>query len=205
MIRAGGELPACALLASLAVLGGSAQQAAVNPGQLNESGHITAAGHSVPYLIRHLPVASFPELPPPIQAELNRRGCLIPQTYEARHPENVIHGSFEKPGSSDWAALCSEKGNVSLLVFFASAADKPSALDSSQETEHLQAHDPSGVLGFSWGIDSATPEQVREAQIGMEPRPQMLDHDSVAASVVEHRAVYHYYTKNAWKLVDMPE
>jgi hypothetical protein len=205
MIRAGGELPACALLASLAVLGGSAQQAAVNPGQLNESGHITAAGHSVPYLIRHLPVASFPELPPPIQAELNRRGCLIPQTYEARHPENVIHGSFEKPGSSDWAALCSEKGNVSLLVFFASAADKPSALDSSQETEHLQAHDPSGVLGFSWGIDSATPEQVREAQIGMEPRPPMLDHDSVAASVVEHRAVYHYYAKNAWKLVDMPE
>ena len=205
MIRAGGELAACALLASLAVLGGSAQQAAVNPGQLNESGHIIEAGHSVPYLIRHLPVSSFPELPATIQEQLNRRGCLIPQTYEARHPENVIHGSFEKPGSSDWAALCSEKGNVSLLVFFASAADKPSALDSSQETEHLQAHDPSGVLGFSWGIDSATPEQVREAQIGMEPRPQMLDHDSVAASVVEHRAVYHYYAKNAWKLVDMPE
>jgi len=137
----------------------SAQQ----PAQLNESGHVTADGRSAPFLIRHLPVASFPDLPLPIQAELNRRGCLIPQTYEAHHPENVIHGSFEKRGSSDWAILCSERGNVSLLVFFASASEKPSALVSSRETEYLQAHDATGLLGFDLGIDAATLARVRDA------------------------------------------
>lgn len=205
MNRAGGSSPPCMLLALFAVISGSAQQSVVNQSQLNETGHVIADGRSAPYLIRHLPVASFPELPPPIQAELNRRGCLIPQTYEAHHPENVVHGSFERRGSSDWAVLCSERGNVSLLVFFASAAEKPSALVSSRETEHLQAHDATGLLGFNLGIDPATPEQVRDSQVGMDPRPPMLDHDSVAASVVEHRTVYHYYAKNAWKLVDMPE
>jgi hypothetical protein len=173
-----------------------------NSPRLNDSGHIDVAGRSVAYLIRHLPVSSFPELPAAIQDQLNRRGCLIVQTYEAHRPENVIHGSFEKPGSSDWAVLCSAQGTVSLLVFFASSPSEPATLASSPETEHLQAHDPTGVLGFNWGIDPAAPEQVHEAQSGMDPRPAKLDHDAVSDSMVEHRTVYHYFAKTAWTLVD---
>ncbi len=179
-----------------------AAQSKYSPASLNESGHLTVDGHSVPYLIRHLPASSFPELPDAVQTELNRRGCLIPQTYEAHRPENVIHGSFEQPGSSDWAVLCSNAGTVSLLVFFAGAPENPVVLAGALETKRLQASDAAGVLGFNWGIDPATPERVREVQIGMEPRPARLDHDCVADSVIEHRTVYHYFTKGGWTLVD---
>jgi hypothetical protein len=191
----GGLLSACALI--------TAQQPP-SLTQLTESGQILVAGRPTPYLIRHLPVSSFPELPAGVQALLNRRGCMIPQTYEAHHPENVIHASLERAGSSDWAVLCSAQGTVSLLVFFSSAPAELAVLASTPETQRLQTHDPTGVLGFNWGIDPASPAQVREAQSGMKPRPLRLDHDALADSVVEHRTVYHFYAKSAWTLVAMP-
>lgn len=185
----------------LVALQAFAQQTAI-PSGLDTRGQLSLNGHTVPYLIRHLPVNSFPELPEPVQRELTRHGCLIPQTYEARRPENVIHGSFEKPGSQDWAVLCSASGTVSLLVFFASASDKPATLASMPETQRLQPHDLTGVLGFNWGIDTATPEQVREAQIGMSPRPAKLDHDAIADSTVDQKTVYRFYAKSGWGRVD---
>lgn len=163
-------------------------------------------GQATPYLIRHLPVSSFPGLPEAVQDELNRRGCLIPQTYEAHRPENVVHGSLEQPGSSDWAALCSADGTVSLLVFFASRpAQDPLELASAPETERLQTHPPDNVLGFNWGIDAATPEDVHEAQAGLDPRPPRVDHDALADSTVDRRTIYHFYARGAWTLLDMPE
>jgi hypothetical protein len=175
------------------------------PAHLNESGQIVVAGRSTSYLIRHLPVSSFPGLPEELAAQLNHRGCLIPQTYQAHHPENVIHASLERAGSSDWAVLCSERGTVSLLVYFSSAPAKLLVLAASPETERLQAHDPSGVLGFNWGIDPASPDQVHQAQSGLEHRPAYLDHDALADSLVDHKTVYHFYLKNAWTVLHMPE
>jgi hypothetical protein len=177
--------------------------------QLTETGQIVVAGHPTPYLIRRLPVSSFPQLPAGIVELLNRRGCLIPQTYEAHQPENVVHASLERAGSSDWAVLCSAGGTVSLLVFFTSgpsqALTPPSLLASAPETQRLQGHDPSGVLGFNWGIDPASPARIREAQTGMQHRPPRLDHDALADSVVDHRTVFHFYSRNAWTVVDLPD
>lgn len=176
--------------------------------QLIKSGQIIVAGRSIPYLIRNLPVSSFPELPLGIQDLLNMRGCLIPQTYEAHHPENVVHASLERAGTSDWAVLCSVEGKVSLLVFFGSSGSQepwePLVLVSVPETERLQTHDSTGVLGFNWGIDPASPQQVRDAQAGLERRTPLLDHDALADSAVEGRTVYHFYLKRAWTLVEMP-
>ena len=173
--------------------------------QLTESGQIVVAGFSTPYLIRRLPVSSFPEVPASIKELLKQRGCMIPQTYAAHHPENVVHASLERAGSSDWAVLCSVQGTVSLLVFFASNPAQLVVLASASETERLQAHDPTGVLGFNWGIDPASPAQIREAQTGLEHRPPRLDHDALADSVVEHRTIYHFYAKSAWTLIEMPD
>jgi hypothetical protein len=180
-----------------------AQQPA--PAPLVVTGQIVVAGRSTPYLIRHLPVSSFPSLPGEFAAQLNRRGCLIPQSYEAHRPENVIHASLERPGSSDWAVLCSESGTVSLLVYFSSAPTSLLVLSAAPETERLQAHDPSGVLGFNWGIDPASPEQIRTAQIGLLQRPAPVDHDALADSLVDRRTIYHFYVKNAWVVLEMPE
>jgi hypothetical protein len=169
---------------------------------LNTTGQIIFDGHSTPYLIRHLPVNAFPQLPPAVQDALTRRGCLIPQTYEARQPENVAHASLERPGSSDWAVLCSVNGNVSLLVFFSSSNGDPMVLAIAPETERLQSHGTSPVLGFNWAIDPASPQDVHEAQLAMKRPPPRLDHDALADSIIDQKTVYHFYSKTAWTLLD---
>ena len=210
MVRAGLTKVACllgTLLWACSLL--SAQKPEPTPAHLNVSGQIVVAGHSIPYLIRHLPISSFPGLPDELAALLNRRGCLIPQTYEAHRPENVIHASLERPGSSDWAVLCSEsgseRGTVSLLVFFSSAPTSLYVLSAAPETERLQPHDPSGVLGFNWGIAPASPEQIRQAQAGLLRHPAPVDHDALADSLVDQHAVYHFYLNSAWIVLEMPE
>lgn len=170
--------------------------------RLTERGHVNVSGNQVPYVIHRLPVNSFPQLPQPIAEHLEQLGCMIPQTYEAHRPENVIHGSLERPGSKDWAVLCAAGGTVKLMVFFASSPGSPRVLASELETARLEAHDPSGVLGFGWGIDSASPRQVHEAQAGMDQRPALLDHDALADVFVEKSTVYHFFTKGQWTTVD---
>jgi hypothetical protein len=172
---------------------------------LTETGQINANGRNASYLVHHLPPNAFPDLPPSIAASIASSGCLIPQTYAAHHPENVVHASLERAGSNDWALLCSNNRTVTLMVFFASAPQHPMILASAPETERLQRHDASQVLGFNWGIDPATPAQIHEAQVGMNHHPPALDHDALADSVIDHRTVYHLYTKGGWTLVDLPE
>ena len=181
------------------VAGIHAQDSASNP--RDTSGHVEVNGRSTPYLIRHLPVTSFPQLPAAVQSVLNQRGCTIPQTYEAHAPENVVSASLERRGVMDWAVLCSEHGTVALLVFFANGGAEPTVLASAPETERLEAHGADGVLGFDWGIDAASPQQVREAQTGMKSRPPLLDHDALADSRIDRATVYHYFSANAWTVV----
>ncbi len=169
--------------------------------RLNTSGQVTVDGRPTPYLIRHLPVNAFPQLPPTIQDALTRRGCLIPQTYEAHQPENVVNASFERHGSSDWAVLCSVDGTVSLLVFFADRRD-PMVLATAPETDRLEAHGLSQVLGFNWGIDPASPDAVHLAQLGMSHPPPRLDHDALADSAIDRKTIYRVYTKGAWTVAD---
>jgi hypothetical protein len=193
---------------ALAALPARAQSSLPNPSAppqgTDESGQIVVQGRAMPYRIRRLPVSSFPELPVLIAQQLDQRGCLIPQTYQAYGPENVIHASLERPGSADWAVLCSTQGTVSLLVFFASSPEQGQVLSTARETERLQAQNGGG-LGFAWGIDPASPERVHQAQAGMEHRPALLDHDALADTLIDHRTVYRFYSKNAWIRLDVPE
>jgi hypothetical protein len=170
--------------------------------KFNESGKTNVDGRMMSYLIRRLPASSFPDLPDAIADALDKRGCMIPQTFQAHRPENVINASLERPGSSDWAVLCSTHGNVELLVFFAHASNKPMMLASVPELERLQRHGSSGELGFDWGIDPASPRQVREAQAGMEHHPPPLDHDALEDVVLNQKTVYRFYTHSAWTVVD---
>lgn len=164
-----------------------------------EQGKITVNGKPVAYRIRNLPIGSFPDLPPAVADALSARNCVIPQTYQAHHPENVIHGSFEHSGSSDWAALCSADGRISLLVFFASASQsEPQTLVTAAKTECLQPHNPSGELGFDWGIDPASPKRIHEAQAGLAHRPPSPDHDGLAESILDQKTIYHLFKNGEW-------
>lgn len=172
--------------------------------QLIARGSIPIGGREVPYKVQHLPPASFPELPPEIVDELSRRGCLIPQTYEAHRPENVVHGSFESAGSSDWAVLCAVDSKVKLLVFFGGDPEHPATLGSAEETQRLQAFPGSAVMGFNWGIDVASPQAIHDLQIGMSPRPKRLDHDALADSVIDQKTLYHFFAQGRWRILETP-
>jgi hypothetical protein len=172
--------------------------------RLTESGNVEMAGQNVPYIIRRLPLNAFPDLPSGVADQLDQRHCLIPQTYEAHHPENVVHASLERAGSSDWAVLCSVDGDVSLLVFFGNASARPAVLASVSEKDRLQRHNSSGVLGFDWAIDPASPEAVHQAQSGMDRKPPKPDHDALADIVIDRKTIYRFYTKGKWTLLDMP-
>jgi hypothetical protein len=168
----------------------------------SNQGTVTVNGKAMPYQVEHLPASSFPTLPTAVAAELNRRGCLIPQTYEAHGPENVIHGSFKRPGEKDWAVLCSVHGSVSLLVFFEGATENPAVLATAAETSRLEWDNASGKLEFDWGIDVATPELVHEAQSQMRRRPPKADHDAIADSIIDGPTVYRFYAGNTWTTVE---
>jgi len=198
------KMTAALLVLGCAHAGGQNSASPKEPPALTVAGEIMSGGHSTSYLIHQLPPSSFPALPRAVQDELSRRGCMIPQTYAAHRPENVIRANFEGRGDQDWALLCGVRGTVSLLVFFDSNP-QPAVLASAPATERLQAHDPSGVLGFNWAIDPATPKQVAEAQRGVYPKPAALDHDAVADTIVEHKTIYHFYAKSAWTLVKLPD
>jgi hypothetical protein len=189
---------------ALACAGADAQDSSPpgNPQQFNESGKTSVDGHSASYLIRRLPASSFPDLPDSVVEFLDQRGCMIPQTFQAHRPENVVNASFDHPGSSDWAVLCSTHGTVELMVFFARTPGKPMTLASAPELQRLQRHDSSGVLGFNWGIDPASPQQIREAQAGMTHHLPPLDHDALAETVLNQKTVYHFYARNAWTVVE---
>lgn len=148
------------------------------------------------YKIRMLPVSSFPNLPQAIASQLNEQHCLIPQTFEARRPENVIHGEFEKRGSSDWAVLCSHDGSTSLLIFFNGAFDKPTTLAEWKNTDRLGSEKPSDDLGSAWGISTIPPD-------GMQHTPNVhkhgpFDHDGIEDDFLEHSSIVHYYRSGNW-------
>jgi hypothetical protein len=192
-----------AVLIAVFGVGGAAVLHSQTSAQLLETGKVTVAGQSVPYRIRNMPISSYPDLPAPVAQELTTRGCVIPQTYQAHRPENVVHASLEKAGSDDWAVLCGANGKVSLLVFFASSAGKPFVLREKEKAERLQAHSPGGELGFNWGIDPASPKRIHDAQAGMAHHPTPPDHDCLADSTIDHETVFHLYRNGAWETVDV--
>ena len=118
---------------------------------------------------------------------------MIPQTYEAGGPENVINGSFEKQGSSDWAVLCSVKGETTLYVFFGSDLQKPIALRQQADSKWL-GKEWSFDYGSAWGI-STIPARAM-------PRTDQMDHDGIEDAFVEKSSVIHYYTHGHWTILE---
>lgn len=148
------------------------------------------------YRIRLLPVASFPDLPTEVAARLDRFGCMIPQTFEAQQPENVIQGAFRAPNSQDWAALCSVDGRTTLYVFFAGQYDSPEPLRSQADTLWLGAEPGSSVYGSSWGIAVRNAADLRESHQwrGI----AHFDHDAIEDARLERSATVHFWQAGKW-------
>lgn len=155
------------------------------------------SGADVVYRIRLLPLASFPALPRVVAVQLDERKCMVPQTYEARAPENVVHASLERKGSDDWAVLCSVNGSTTLYVFFHSQLAVPIALRHQRDTEWLGS-EMLGAYGSAWGIARRGPSQMRAAK----GSAISLDHDGIDDAFVDKSSTTHYFEDGKWIILD---
>jgi hypothetical protein len=162
-----------------------------------ESGRLKMPdGHQESYRIRLLPVASFPDLPPAVAAQLEQMGCMIPQTFEAQQPENVIQGAFRAPDSRDWAALCSVENRTTLYVFFAGRYDSPESLRSQADTLWLGAEPGSSVYASAWGIGVRNAADLRESR--QWHGAAHFDHDGIEDARLERSATVRYWQAGKW-------
>ena len=167
------------------------------PAEHVESGQLRSmGGRTVDYRIRLLPIASFPGLPAEVTAQLSQRGCMIPQSFEAQQPENVIHGAFRAPGSNDWVMLCSTGGTTTLLVFFEGQYDAPIELRTQPDTKWLGAEPGSSIFGSAWGIALQPLAELR-ASPGVRQAIHP-DHDGIEDARLERSTTIHYYQGGKW-------
>jgi len=172
------------------------QTTAENAEHIESGSVLSSDGKPVTYRIRLLPISSFPNLPAPVAAELKRRGCMIPQSFEAKEPENVIHGAFRAPGSSDWAALCSFEETTTLYVFFAGQPESPVALRSQPDSAWLGGEPGSDVSGSAWGISVRTAAELRSTPALR--RGVTIDHDAIDDARLERSLAIHYFESGHW-------
>jgi hypothetical protein len=153
-------------------------------------------GHEVVYRIRLLPLASYPALPATVAEQLQQRRCMVPQTYEARAPENVVHAALERKGSSDWAVLCSVDGASTLYVFFQSQPGNPIVLRQQRDTEWLGSQ-VLGAYGSAWGIARRGATQIRQSR-GPGTKRIEADHDGIEDAFVDNSSTTHYFQDGSW-------
>jgi hypothetical protein len=192
---------AAALLSGLFATGGQAAfpgaaQGAAATEQIEQGQLQSQGGDVIAYRIRLLPVASFPDLPATIAAELRRRRCMIPQTFEAQAPENVIQGGFRTSGTSDWAVLCSVAGTTTLYVFLAGQFEAPVALRSQPDTAWLGADPGSNLFGSAWGIGVRSAANLRASR--QLHGAAVFDHDGIEDARLEHSFTVRYCQDGRW-------
>jgi hypothetical protein len=170
----------------------------IERGELHSPG-----GDAISYRIRLLPVASFPDLPAAVAAQLRSRRCMVPQTFEAQAPENVIEGAFRAAGSSDWAVLCSVEGSTTLYVFLAGQFETPVALRSQPDTAWLGSEPGSSVFGSAWGISARSAANLRSSR--QLHGNAVFDHDGIEDARLEHSATIRYDDNGRWLALGGPQ
>ena len=101
--------------------------------------------------VRRLPPSAFMQLPKNLIAELQRRGCTIPQVPMIEGLQNVIKGEFAKPGQTDWAVLCSVGRVSSLLVFWNGSQTNVAEVEKAKDFDRLQGWGGDKIV-YDWAI-----------------------------------------------------
>jgi len=147
---------------------------------------------------RRLAPSEFTDLPQPVRAELDRRGCTVPQVHTSGRPHNVIRGAFRSAGQRDVAVLCSRARTSAILVFWAGDPRNVSEIAAKPDAEFLQLDEP-GHIGFSRAISVASADSIREHHRrygGSEP--PLLTHAGIDDAFVEKASVVWYWHQGKW-------
>ena len=121
-------------------------------------------------LVVYLDPGDYPELPLEVRQALEDRKCRIPQLYSSSSPiqdpwvapRNLVSGHFKSLNEVHWAALCSQAGKSSLLVFDSLGQLTDTLGGPSEDSDWMQDLGEGEGLVYSWDIGEATPEHIRE-------------------------------------------
>ncbi len=136
-------------------------------------------------------------------ADLNRRGCTIPQVpgdagLEKPNLQNVIKGEFAKPGQIDWAVLCSVNRVSSILIYWNGSVAGASEIEKRADIDLLQGWGGDRLI-YSRHLAPASGAFIAEhyAAYGG-PKPPPLDHVGVDDQWVGKASVVHYFYEEKW-------
>ena len=141
---------------------------------------------------------AFPELPATVRAELDRRGCTIPQVPMIEGRQNVIKGEFSKAGQTDWAVLCSIGRVSSILIFWNGSGLKPAEIEKAPDQDRLQGWGGDKIV-YSRAITPVGKRYIMEhynAYGGEKPPP--LDHQGIDDAFVGKASVVLYLYRGKW-------
>jgi hypothetical protein len=148
--------------------------------------------------VLRLPPAAFSQLPKNLVAELERRGCMIPQVPMIEGLHNVIEGQFAKPGQIDWAILCSIGRVSSILVFWNGSEKNPAEIEKRPDLDRLQGWGGDKIVN-SWTISPVGKDYIMEhydAYGGEKPPP--IYHQGIDDAFVGKASEVMYFYQGKW-------
>jgi hypothetical protein len=150
--------------------------------------------------IVRLKPGAFASLPITVRRELERRSCLVPQSFATPKPHNVITGTFTTRNQVDIAVLCSKNAVSSILVFRKGSTDSIAELARQPDRGYIQdGVGPGGSTGFSRVLDVASPAYIQEHHVRYGgPAPPRLDHDGLEDGFDGKASVVWYWFNNRW-------
>lgn len=145
-------------------------------------------------------------MPTPIVEDLEARGCTIPQSDVGSRPQNAIQGRFYRPSQTDWAVLCSRKGESSLLVYARGSASEVEELARREEEFTFDVlEDGVTRFGFDRMISPVGKRYILEHHSHHEgpgeppPTPDLppIDHEGIDDAWPEKASIVRYWWRDS--------
>ena len=149
-----------------------------------------------------LPPSALTFLGAPLVAELERRGCTIPQIWSGfgNGVSNVISGEFERRGQIDIALLCSVDRRSVMLVFWGGSTERVEEVKQtwSPDLRWLQVV-ALNEIGYSRAIRPVSEAYIlnRYSWYGG-PEPPRIDHQGISMDFAEKFSVVLYRHQGEW-------
>ncbi|MBC5783183.1 hypothetical protein H8N03_09530 [Ramlibacter sp. USB13] len=149
---------------------------------------------------RRLAPSEVQALPAPVRADLERRGCRIPQAFAAKNAGNFARGTFLGSDADDWAVLCSIARASRILVYPGGTAQGVQEVPGSarKDADFLQQVG-GGRIGFSRSVIAIGPTQAHRRQNQARGRIVVrFQHAGIEDAFLEKRSRVHYFNGRKW-------
>jgi len=141
--------------------------------------------------------SAFKDLPSNLRAELERRGCLVPQIPTIGAAHNVIHGHFRRSDQVDWAVLCSRDRVSTIVVFWGARPTAVSEIGRKPDATFLQSSRTEIVFSRQITVVSMESliERYRRSRSPLRARP---DHEGIVDAFVDKASDVWYWDREKW-------